>query len=258
MQNEGKIKIMISEPVPSSPGIIPEYFSWAQEIAKIVARPGTVIDYVSLRDGYLSDGAYASAYNAIMMVQRAYEAEKKGYDAFITGCAGDPNLKECRALVNIPVVGTTEASVLLSSILGNKFSIIATAPEHKIELEHLINGYGLIDKLASIRYPQGLVMEIEEPQERIAILTAEMAKAINEDNAEALFVAHVPDSIMLKTHKIYEIEGVPIVDSFSASVKLAEMLVDLKRAFGTGVCKKSIYKSMTLGWEKEIPIEIKY
>ncbi len=250
------IKIMISEPVPPWT-VNPPYYAWAQQLAPKVARPGSQVDYVALRGGYRTGGAYAQGYNGFWMAQRAYEAEKKGYDAFVVGCAGDLNLKGCRSLVNIPVVGSTEAASHLCSILGNKFSVIVMMPEHAVEVEQLITEYGLKDKLASIRTALGLVGKIED-QKKIEILTSEMAKAVREDGAEALFIGHVPDGMFLSMHGIQEIEGAPIVDAFSASIKFAEMLIDLKRVCGTVFCKKSIYKSPPPGWEQQFPIKTDY
>lgn len=231
-QERTPIRIMISEPVPPWPAE-PPFWGWARKVAAMVAEPGTVVDYVCLAEGSRGQDS------KIWMPLRASDAEQQGYDAFIVGCAGDINLKGCRARVRIPVVGATEATVLLSSILGSKFSVIVTALPHKEELQHLVEGYCLTEKLASIRWAQGLTPGMEE-KAKIDILMAEMAKAVKEDGAEVLFVAHVPDSIMLKMEGISQINGCPIVDSFTAAVKLAESLVHFRRAFGTEVCRKSL------------------
>jgi len=233
-KEEANIKIMISEPVPPWPAE-PVFWGWSKKIAAMVSEPGTVVDYTTLSEEARGQD------NKIWMANRAYDAEQMGYNAFIVGCAGDINLKACKARVKIPVVGATEATVLLSSILGNTFSAIVTAPQHKEELEELVKGYCLTEKLASIRWAQGLMPGISE-KDKIEILMSEMRKAINEDGAEVLFVAHVPDSIMLKMEGICEIDGSPIVDSFSAAIKLTESLVRFKRAFGMDICRKSVFK----------------
>jgi len=121
------LRIMISEPVPGATKP-PPYWEWIHKMAEKAARPGTAVDYVALKKGCRGDGAFENTYNTIWMAQRAYDAEKKGYDAFIVGCASDMGLKECRALVDIPVAGSTESSLLLASVLGHKFSIILVDP----------------------------------------------------------------------------------------------------------------------------------
>ena len=53
----------------------------------------------------------------IMMA--AVEAERDGFDAFVIGCCYDPGLTQCRELVNIPVVGPLEASVIVRAGLSH-------------------------------------------------------------------------------------------------------------------------------------------
>ena len=113
------------------------------------------------------------------MVEMAYEAEKKGYDAFIIGCASDMGLGEARSLVGIPVVAPTESATLLACTSGSAF---LTA-----------QGIGRVDEA-------------------------------------------------------------PIVDIIAAEIKMAEIMVDLKRAYGTSVCPASIYYPPPPGWEQDIPI----
>jgi Asp/Glu/hydantoin racemase len=81
-----------------------------------------------------------------------------------------------------------------------------------------------------------------------------MAKAANEDGAEALFVSCVVTSAFLSMQGVREVSGTPVIDPVAASLKLTETLVDLKRAYGTGVCRRSIYTALVPGWEKQIPI----
>jgi allantoin racemase len=258
-----KIKILMSEPIPAGPSGGPPYWAWCQDQVEKIGRPGTSLTCTGLKNGYRSLGTYESAYNGIWMAQRAFEAEKKGYDAFIVGCTSDLNLKECRALVNIPVIGPTEASVLLAAALGDKFSVILIDSHLKPMMECLIRGYGLIDKVASFRCPPGLTapkdfqMMLGGKEKELADeMKAEMARAVNEDGAEALFVSCVPTGVSLKRQKVYEVEGAPVIDQLSASIKMAETLIDLKREYNTGVCKRSIYRGPAPGWDKQIPIVV--
>ena len=89
-------------------------------------------------------------------VERAYEAAEKGYDAFIIGCGWDPALKECRSVVDIPVVAMLESAALLACTLGNKFSVIAFEANWVPLLQNIIRSYGLQDRLASVRCPSGI------------------------------------------------------------------------------------------------------
>lgn len=257
-------KIMFCEPIPERPEV-PPHHGWWKKTVENIAKPGTTVDFVGLRGGYRqSTSTYQHSYNAINMAQRAYEAEKKGYEAFIIGCASDMGVKECRALVDIPVIAPTEATVLLASTLGRKFSIVDLQASTRSVIEEAVENAGIIDKLASIRYPSGIGMTAQKAfammrgdglKDLTRILTDEMTKAIEEDEAEATFVCCVPTSASLTMQGIYKINGVPIVDQFSACLKMAELMVDMRRAYGTSVCKNSIYLGPLPGWEDDIPIE---
>jgi Asp/Glu/hydantoin racemase len=256
-------RLMLSEPVfGESPR---QHWEWLTKMLDAVGNPGTSVDFVNLKHGYKVMRTYTRTYNSLGIVQRAYEAEKKGYDGFIIGCASDLGLKEARSMVSIPVIGSTEATTLLACTLGNKFSVITTDPTACGRTENLVKSYGLADRLASVRCPPGLtshknfamMAEGREQQKRIVdMLTAAMVKAINEDGAEVVYVSCLPTSGMLAMHHVYEVEGAPVVNMFTAALKQAESMVALKRAYGTVVCKRSIFLGPHTGWEQEIPIPI--
>jgi hypothetical protein len=80
-----------------------------------------------------------------------------------------------------------------------------------------------------------------------------MGEAARKDSAEVVFVSCTHTSAFINMQGIYEVDGVPILDLFTGSLKLAETLLDIKKAYGTAVCKKSIYMAPSTGWEKLIP-----
>jgi allantoin racemase len=198
-------------------------------------------------------------------VQRAYEAEKKGYDGFIIGCASDLGLKEARSLVNIPVVGSTEATALTACTLGYKFSAICLDQTACPRIEALIRSYGLGDRLASVRSPERfkghfsvatMAQNWDAQQEVVDVLVSEMRKAVIQDNAEVLWISCGPGAAMVSAHGVNEVEGAPVLNLFTTALKMAEGLVSIQRAFGTKVSRRSIYLGPPTDWEKEIPIEI--
>jgi len=259
------MKLMLSDPIPALPG--EPHWAWYQKTIEAVARPGTTVDLTHLPEGYFSmpTGEYAAAYNAIGMIQNAYIAEKKGYDAFLIGCTSDPGLQAARALLSIPVLAAMESAAHLASMLGNKFSIIAFRPGARGIIENLIRGYRLGDKLASVRCHPAFTEQSsfdmmfggdEEQRKFVELVIAEMRKAVKEDGAEALILGCTISATVLTMHGIHEIDGAPVIDSIAAEIKMAETLVDLHKVHGIGVCKASIYEAPLPGWEKEVPIKV--
>jgi allantoin racemase len=254
---------MLCEPIPSERPR--QHWEWMAKVVDAAGAPGTVVDYVSLKQGYKNLSTYTRLYNSLQVVQRAYEAENKGYDAFIVGCASDLGMKEARSLVSIPVVGATESAIMTACTLGYKFSVICTERASCSRYESLISSYGFGERLASVRHPEGLTAQMNfakmaqggaSQREVVDMLIAEMRKAVIQDRAEVVWVSCIASSSMVTAHGVYEVEGAPVLNLFAAGLKMAESLVGFKRAFGTQVCRKSIYQGPSEGWEKEIPIPV--
>jgi len=88
----------------------------------------------------------------------------------------------------------------------------------------------------------------------VEILKSEMVKAVKDDRAEALFASHIVTSALLSMKEVHEVEGVPVVDILAATLKMAEVLLDMKKAYGIGVCRKSSYRSPSPGRDMNLPV----
>ena len=85
----------------------------------------TTVDAVSCKDAPASiytkdDCAAASPF----VVEKSRWAESKDYDAVVVNCMLDPGVVEARRAVNIPVIGLREATLALSSVVGDKPAVI--------------------------------------------------------------------------------------------------------------------------------------
>lgn len=83
-----------------------------------------------------------------------------------------------------------------------------------------------------------------------------MSRAVKQDGAEVLWVACTISAAILTTQGIYKVDGAPVLDLFAAAIKMAEIMVDLQRAYGISVCRESIYYPPRPGWEEQIPIAV--
>jgi len=225
---------------------------------KAVARQDTDTELHWPKVGY-SDPTYAwtRSYNAIEGVKSVYQAWKKGYDAFVISCMMDPGLTEARSIVEIPVAAGLESAAMVACLLGNKFSIIGLHAPSKPIYAARVENYGLGGRLASIRCTGLTSVEAmalyARPEKLIDTFSDLSKRAIREDGAEAIIIGCTAVSSIFTAQKIYEIEGVPLVDGVVAAVKMAEVMVDLRNAHGTVVCRRSLYAAAA-NWEKEIPI----
>lgn len=223
-----------------------------------MVRPGTSISFGCIEKGYtIPESCYTKAYNTLEIAKSIYEAYKKGYDAAIVGCFSDPGLHEARSIVDIPVTGVCESSLLLASCLGAKFSVLVYNRQSKPRIKRIIESHGLDSRLASIR-PLNITLtearKLYDDPNRFINLFKEIGKdAIERDGAEVLIPGCTIFSAILTENKIYEIDGCPILDCVATAIKIAESLVDLKRAFGIKVSRSGLYATSPR-WEEEIPI----
>src|SRR5712675_1538371 len=88
-------------------------------------RPGTEVAVRHLTDSPRNIDYYVPKHLVEVEVLKAVlAAEREGFDAFVIGCCYDPALTQARELVNIPVVGPLEASVMLSRLFGHSFAVV--------------------------------------------------------------------------------------------------------------------------------------
>jgi Asp/Glu/hydantoin racemase len=253
------MKLGVIQPVPFSEidkpteGVFRENF-------KTMAREGTDVDVLWLKTGY-SEPTYTwtEIYNAVEIGKTCYRAWKAGYEGVVIGCTQDPGLIEARSIVDIPVTGVTESSVAFASTLGSKFSFVCLLPAEAASIADKIRRYGLADRLASIRYTELSSAEAKElyadPAKLVGAFMDVATKAIREDKPEVIIAGCTILSSILTHQGIHKIGGLPLIDPVWAGIKMAEVLVDLNKAYGIGICRSSIYAAAP-DWEKEIPIEL--
>jgi allantoin racemase len=183
----------------------------------------------------------------------AAHAEEEGFDAVMLGCFGDPMIWEIRQAINIPVVSPGESSMLLASLMGYKFGVVAIHPLNIIGQEHKINKYGLRERLAGIRaIPETSEQQIMAMQDCYHEIKAfkKVARELIADGAEIIIPGCALMSPALRlapgAEKDYpqgltEVDGVPIADVLGDTVKLAELLVSLKQAGSSWISRKGLY-----------------
>lgn len=143
----------------------------------------------------------------------------------------DPGLHAARELVDIPVVGPSQASMHLAAMLGHRFSFLTVFDHDVPAAEDLVARYGLSSKLASVRAFNIPVLALKEDVDETVRVLVELAeKAVREDGAHVIVpgctgLAGLAPRIQAGLRE----QGceVPVLDPPSVAVKLAEALVDL-------------------------------
>lgn len=192
-----------------------------------LAAPGTEVDIVDVPDGPPSiESAYEEYLSVPGTLGHVQEAARQGYAGAIIGCFGDPGLDAARELVEMPVVGPAEASMLFACTLGHRFSVVTVLESVVPSMRLLAHRVGVSEKLASVRAVEIPVLELAKDRERsIQRMIALGRQAVAQDGADALALGCMSMGF-LEAHKTIAAEvGVPVVNPVSAALKMLEALV---------------------------------
>lgn len=157
-------------------------------------------------------------------IERAIEAERRGFDAVITGCFGDPGVDAARERVGIPVIAPGETTLLTARMLAHRFSIITPLAGTLPTTREQVIKLGLQDSVASIR-PFGASIEAIRSKDPglISDLIDLCERMISQDGAELLVFGCASMSLLLED--ISDRISVPALNMVKLSLKAAEMLV---------------------------------
>ena len=196
------------------------------EAARRVAAPDVEIATATARFGPAIIGSRTeTAIAAAAVIERL--AEVDGYDAVIIGASVDPGLGAAREMLDIPVVGITEAALHAACLLGGKLGAIVMSANSDTILREMADAYGLGSRLGAVH-----TLPIT-PLELLADLDA-ATRAISAA-AEAMVAHDGVDTIALigavmagMASVVQPALRVPVLEGISAAIGLAEALVRLR------------------------------
>ena len=216
---------------------------FGKENLERVARPDTEFSFECLEDVFpLPYNTYV--YNTLKCVngavERVIKGEQEGYDAAVISCMLDPGLMESRAIVDIPVTATFEASAHVASMMGKRFRVVSTDPMTVGGIDmRLVDLYGVRQKVASLRWigitACDLYPEIT-PTEEVAKKTVEVSKrCVEEDQAEVIIPGCTIIGSLLTNYfdqDPVDLIGAPVIDPMIVAFKQAEMMAEMCKLAG--------------------------
>jgi Asp/Glu/hydantoin racemase len=222
---------------------LPAYAEALAAHFRLVARPGTeVVMHGMHADTYLTDypghdirHSYFQTLHSQQFVLAAIAAEEQGFDAVAIMTLPEPSIEDIRAIVDIPVVGYSESAMLASALVSRKVGVLLFIREMAPMIARNVQRMGLGDRfvgahdvgftfddvLAAYAQPEALL-------ERFHIA----ARRLIACGADGIIPGEAPLCVLLARHGITEIDGVPIIDSLAATIKMAEISVDLRASSG--------------------------
>lgn len=214
-----------------------------------VARAGTEVDVhgVKFAEPLLERSNYVRYLNEAQVIDNAITAEREGYDAFCVGCTLDPGISEIREVVDIPVAFLSESCLHLACILGGKFSLLAFNKDVLLYLTQKIKQYGLEEQfvpcppfdMSVVDLPGGF----SNPAPFVDAVKQTGQKAIEQGAGILISACNVLNMVLVNCG-CRQIDGVPILDTAGALMKMTELMVDLKQ-IGVSRSKAGLYTPLS-------------
>jgi allantoin racemase len=195
--------------------------------ARAAASPGTEIVAVTGTFGGRVIGSRAEhaigEHSTLALVAR----HAPGCDAVVIGVSYDTGLRAARELLDVPVVGMTEAGLLTACMLGGSIGVVTFGRRVLPLYKELVASYGLAARIAGWRvlestaaYGRGAHPELDRE------IVAAARDLVDRDHAEVILLtgavmAGVPARLQADL-------PVPMVDCVVCGVRQAEVLASLR------------------------------
>jgi Asp/Glu/hydantoin racemase len=174
------------------------------------------------------------------------QSQEENYDGSIIASFRDSCPQEARETLTTPVIGPAESSMLLAHPMGSRFAIISIHPKSALGVEGLIDRYGF-RKRTIPHAVRSMTLSLQEQVEglknagKVIEDFSRVAKRAILDGAEVLICGCCMISPILEQAGVKELDRVPIVNCVTASVKVAELLIDLKALGIPWISRKNSY-----------------
>jgi allantoin racemase len=195
--------------------------------ARARAKPGTELLAVTGDFGPQVIGSRAENALAQHGVLELVARHAASCDAVVLGVSLDTALWACRELLDIPVIGMTEAGMLCGMTVATRVGVLTYGARMGPLYRELVESYGLGSRLAGVETidvtPQ---QTFEEPEVVKAAVLAGARRLVEGDGAEAVLLA---GAAMASMADVLQPElPVPLLDGIGCAVALAEAMVQVK------------------------------
>lgn len=195
--------------------------------ARAAARPGTELLAVTGTFGPVVIASRAENALAQHCVLSLAAQHASGCDAVVLAVSLDTALWACRELLDVPVLGMTEAGLLVGATVATKIGVLTYGRRMGPFYRELVESYGLRERLAAVATidvePQ---QSFSDPAAAEAAVLAGARRLVEHDGAEAVVLAGAAMAAMAA--RLQPQLPVPLLDGVGCAVALAESLAGLR------------------------------
>lgn len=227
------------------------------EILEKVKRPDTQVSFqpvpagpgLASLDGF---GYYGLRFmNDRQILQSLSRAPAESYDGIVVGCYFDPAVRAARQLLPLPVVGIAEASMLLAGLMGLRFAVVTSDHRYLEEMAETIRLYGVEGRAIAARPVRAIDLNEGEllgclggSFDPLVEDFSRVAHGCIQDGAQVIIAGCGLMSPALTQAGLLQVQDVPVIDPVIAGIKVAEMMVDLKRGGLPVVSRRGLFEDV--------------
>lgn len=231
---------------------LPAYAERLKEHFKKIARSDTEVvmhgmhpnTYRTNYPGTDIRHAYMQHLHGQQFVLGAIAAEEAGFDAYALMTIPEPALREIRSLIDIPVVGYGESSMLTARMLGERMGVLLFIEEMAPIIEENAARIGLQTKFGGARFVgftfNDVLKAYDDPAKVIERFN-DSARALIRQGIDVIIPGEAPLCALLMKHGVNRVDDVPVLDALGATIKMAEMMVDLRRSSGLALARHGYF-----------------
>ncbi|WGF87486.1 aspartate/glutamate racemase family protein [Marinivivus vitaminiproducens] len=194
--------------------------------AERFAGAGTTIRGANGRFGARVVGTRTETVIAAHALVDLLAEEAADVDAVLVGMSFDAGLWAARELLDIPVLGMTEAALLTACTVAPRFGLAVIGGRNAQTTRELVASYGLTGRMAGLTVldatPQDLLADREA---FLRPLVEDVARLAEEDGAEAVVLV---GAVMADIPRLVQERcTVPLIEGISAGIVMLEGLIRL-------------------------------
>ncbi|MER7011928.1 aspartate/glutamate racemase family protein [Saccharopolyspora sp. NPDC000359] len=192
-----------------------------------LAPAGLVVEGITVARGpsmIVDPSALADAAGHVVGAVRDHLAGPSGdrVGAVVVGAVGDPGRAELAAVLDVPVVGIGQASVLAAGARGRRFGMVTSTPLLVDSLTELVRAHGSLGNFTGVHLTSTDPLTLAASPEQQRRELAEAARACAVGGAEAVIVAGGP--LSRAARQLAELDLVEIVEPLPSA---SRMVLDL-------------------------------
>jgi allantoin racemase len=192
--------------------------------------PGTRLDVVDVPGAGPLTTRHGLAMATPAILEAVGRAAAAGSDGVFVLCSGDPAVHAAREVVDVPVAGGFQPSLLAALAVGHRVAVITPAPVVAPILAELVRHDGLSARCGTIRSIDISGLPLHDPDGALGLLHAEASRAVEAGEADVVVLgctAFLGMAARLQERLAATGPYVPVVDPVGAALTQLESAVRL-------------------------------